>query len=239
VPAETRTWDDLEPFTGTIDGTDQVLIIASTKGGKSTLAATLTLPVMSLVAIDAKERLTLPRARVYELPKFDAKYPQRYTTAIAEALHWQKDGRNRVILRVHVLDNEDFEAHNLIFRYLYMRGDCIVWIDEITATGATPGRVQPWLRGISARGRTRGLGLWTMTQAPYGLVPGILRRNAEYMIFGTVENEDVKDVHRAGIDIALQIPSSTGRFLLYRRGEREPYRLYLPIPPVLSRWEAP
>lgn len=246
--SEVPAWDELEPFSGVIDGADQVLVIAGTKGGKSTLAASLTLPVRSLVAIDDKERMALPRARVYELPRYDERMPERYFSALREALAWQQDGRNRVILRVHVLDLENFAAHDAIFRYLFLRGDALIWIDEITATGATPQRVHPWLRAITARGRTRGLGLWTMTQAPFGLIPSILRRNAEYVIVGPIEAEDAASMHRQWIEIATTLPTGSpeaiaagtaGRFLVYKVGRREPYRLQVTIPPVLRRWEAP
>ena len=250
-PAGQAEWKRLRPFTRQIEASDQVLLIAGTGGAKSTLAATETLSVSSLVALDGKDSLYLPNATVYELPKAP-EWPKQsamstdpgvmaYDRAIAGPLAW-REGRNanRIILRPHVEDIEDFWAFDRIYRAIYQRGHTLVWIDEITSTGATPQRAQPYLRAITARGRTRNIGLWTLTQAPYGLTPGILRRNATYTIFGPIEPEDASEIHRAGIDIALTIPPKSGRFIVYASGEMGmPCRLYVPIPTALKGWRAP
>lgn len=242
-PAAPAAWRALPEFRHPLRGADQVLLIASTGGAKSTLAATLTLHTPSLVAVDEKARLTLPGARVVELPKYDHGDPAGgpgFSAAILEALRWRPaDEGNRVILRPYVLDIEDFEVHDAIYQAVYLRGDTLLWLDEITATGATAHRSQPWLRAISARGRTRGLGLLTLTQAPFGLTPAILRRNATYIIFGPIDAQDVEGVARESIEIAAELPRKSGLFVVYVAGERRPYRLHLPIPAALRGWEAP
>jgi hypothetical protein len=200
----------------------------------------MTLRVPSLVVIDDKGSLTLPHARLIELPAYNADEPERYYGAIRAGLSWREGHEsNRVILRPYVLDAEGFEAHDAMFRAVFERRDTVLWIDEIGATGSTPQRSQPWLRAISARGRTRGVGLWTLTQAAYGMVPPILRRNATHTIVGSIDPDDIRDMPRPGVEIAETIPRKSGRFLVYVAGEREPYRLYLPIPPALRSWRAP
>ena len=243
--ARARSWSSLEPFSDEIRGEDQVLLIAATGGAKSTLVATLTLPIPSLVALDEKDALRLPRARIVQLPSHAATVtdtePDAYYRLVVRAIAY-RDGRgdtNRVILRPHVLDIDGFDAHNDIFHAVYDRRAVILWIDEITATGATSQRVQPWLKGISARGRTRHVGLWTCTQAPYGVTPTILRRNATYLIFGPIDSEDARDIGRSQIELAETLPRKSGRFIVYKAGEREPYRLFVPIPDVLAGWKAP
>lgn len=238
-------WSRLRPWTHPIDASDQVIVIAGTGGAKSTLVATMTLDVASLVAIDEKGSLELPDARIVELPRFDDDNPDGYDAALRSALAWRhKDGAakragNRVILRPHELDIDDAGAHDRIFRAIFARGETLVWIDEVTATGATAQRVPPYLRALSARGRTRGLGLWTLSQSPFGLLPPIIRRNATYTILGSLDPADVADLHRPGVELAAAIPRKSGRFILYRAGEADPYRLFLPIPPQLRNWRAP
>lgn len=236
-------WGRLRPWTAPIDPTDQVIVVAGTGGAKSTLVATLTLNVPRLVAIDDKGSLELPHARVVDLPKLDPDDTGTFDRAARGALAWH-EGRgvaagNRVILRPHHLDIDDPAVHDRLFRWVFERGESIVWIDEITATGATAQRVPPYLRAISARGRTRGLGLWTLSQSPFGLLPPIIRRNATYTILGSLDPADVADLRRPGAELAAAIPRKSGRFLLYVAGESEPYRLYVPIPPALRHWRAP
>ncbi len=265
--AEPRTWESLRPFSGTIRGEDQVLIIAMAGGAKSTLTASLLLDTPSLVALDSKGRLTLPDARTVQLPPFpdhatgrlpDADALAEFDGILRDELSWRDQldrrrrflfrnplpdrprARNRVVVRPYYLDVDDPIMHDRLFRAVYLyRPDTILWIDEITGTGASSQLTPRHLRAISARGRTRGIGLWTMTQRPFGLVPGILRDNATVLIVGPIDPDSARDVHREGIAIATTIPTRSGRFLLYVTGEREPYRLLVPIPDQLKRWEAP
>ena len=238
----TDAWADLPAFDHEIAGNAQVLVVAAQGGGKSTLVATLTLDVPTLVAIDGKGQLTLPRSRIVDLPKYPDEpearraWAERLTRSLA-----YRDGKepDRVILRPHPLDMEGFEAHDAIFRAVYARRGTILWIDEIGATGATANRSQPWLRAITARGRTRDIGLWTCSQSFYGMFPAILRRNASYTLFGVLEAEDAATIKRDRIEIANGIRPRTGRFVVYAAGEREPYRLHLPIPDRLRGWKAP
>jgi hypothetical protein len=237
-------WSNLKPFSHVIEASDQVLLVASTGGAKSTLVATLTLPVSSLVALDEKGALRLPRSRLVELPSYDATVtkaePGAYLAHVRKAIAYRTNGDpNRIVLRPHDLDVDDFDAHDDIFHAVHERRGSILWIDEISATGASAQRSQRWLRALSARGRTRPVGLWTCTQAPYGMTPPILRRNATYTIFGPLDPDDIAGINRPGIEIAETLPPKTGRFIVYAAGEREPMRLYVPIPDQLKGWRAP
>lgn len=234
------TWARLRPFTAEIATSDHVLLVATTGGAKSTLVATLTLPVPSLIAIDGKDALRLPRSRQVDLPSYASfAEPDAYRRRVATLLAWREHEANRIVVRPHPLDIDGFDAHDAIFEAAYNRRHTIVWVDEITSTGATAQRAQPYLRAISARGRTRDVGLWVCTQAPYGMTPPILRRNATYLILGPIEPEDVAEIHRPGVELAESLPHKSGRFIVYHVGERDPMRLYLPIPPGLHAWRAP
>lgn len=251
-----QSWESLPPFEGEIDAADQVLVIAQKGGAKSTLVASLTLDIPSLVALDDKGSLSLPDAVAYDLPPYAKAAPDDYAEAVDGAIRWREAGRsgmcglfsshsranqsNRVILRVDPADTDDPGPHDIIFRELFRnRQDTLVWIDEISATGASPHVTPRWLRALSARGRTRGTGLWTCTQAAFGLVPGILVRNAGYIIVGPIPATDARDLRRDGAELAAEIAPRTGRFIIWGQGDRQPYRLFVPIPPRLQSWEAP
>jgi hypothetical protein len=239
-------WDDLPEWQGPIDSTDQILCVAATGGAKSTLLASITLDADSLIVIDDKGAMALPRSRLVQLPRYgegdkDADRAATFAQAVRDGLAWRdpRHDYNRVIVRFDPADVENFGAHDAVFWRAFERGDTIVWIDEIGATGATSTRAQPGLKAISARGRTRGVGLITASQRPFGMVPGVVKYNASVLIVGPVDPDDVKDVHRDGIDIATTLPRKRGQFMLYLAGERAPYRLYVPIPPALKNWKAP
>jgi hypothetical protein len=234
------SWEDLPEWPyGPFEDDEQVVVVGATGSGKSTLIATVTLDVDDLVALDAKGSLTLPRARIEELPPYGS---PEWDRVLRDALRWRGGERetNRVIIRVHPNDLEDPVAHDAIFRAIYeTRPGTIVWIDEITAVGASPHKVPRWLRALSARGRTRDIGLWTATQAPFGLLPVILRRNAQVILMGVVEPQDVDDIRRPGAELAATIPPFSGRWIAWYAGDPQPYRLYIPIPRELQRWSPP
>lgn len=239
-------WEDLPEWTGPIGHTDQILCIAATGGAKSTMLATITLDVDSLVVIDDKGAMALPRARLVQLPAWadierDPLRASEFSRGVREGLAWQdhQKGSNRVIIRFDPADVENIAAHDAVFWAIFYRGHTLTWIDEISATGATAQRSPAGLRALSARGRTRGCGLITASQRPFGMVPGIVRYNATFLIVGPVDPDDVKDLHREAIEIATTLPRKRGQFLLYLAGEARPYRLYLPIPPALRGWTAP
>lgn len=257
-------WDALRPYEADIAPDAQVLIIAGQGGAKSTLTATLLLDAPQLVALDSKGRLTLPRARIVDLPAFpehapgklpgDAAALARYDATVLSALkpppahrriirlRGSVDDREtrRVIVRVHPTDIDDPVVHDRIFRVIFLYlPDYITWVDEITGTGMSAQSLTRWPRALTARGRTRGQGLWTMTQSPFGLVPPLIRRNADLIIIGSIDRADARGLPFNGAELAADIPRRTGRFMVWVSGESEPYRLFVPIPAELRGWRAP
>lgn len=215
---------------------DQIFVVAGTGGGKSTLLATLTLDLPRLVAIDGKGSLTLPGAEVIELPQFGS---QGFDSALERAFRWRNHGKMRVILRPHPLDTQNLACHDVIFAALYDQGPVFVWIDEISATGATASRCPPWLLALSARGRTRGIGIATCTQSAFAMTPLILRRNARFTLIGCSDAQDLAGIKREGIEAAAEIAPKSGTFLLYEQGVIPPKVLRFDIPPALKGWQAP
>jgi hypothetical protein len=210
---------------------DQVTLIASTGGSKSTLVATLLLDAPSLVAIDTKGSLTYPNTKLLELPPIDS---PKFAAAM-EALRTTP----RIIVRPHALEVENLDTYERIFEAIYNRGPTQVWVDEVGAIAKTSTVYPKWLGACSNRGRTRKITLLTCSQAAYGQMPMALRRNANLAIFGVMIPTDVQQLPYDGIDAILDIRPKTGRFVLYRTGDQRPYALYIPVPKQLAKWQAP
>jgi hypothetical protein len=214
-----------------IEDGDQITLIASTGGSKSTLVATLLINAPSLVAIDTKGSLTFPNTKLLELPPLES---PKFATAM-QALKTTP----RIIVRPHPLEVENLDTYEAIFEAIYNRGPTQVWIDEVGAIAKTSQVYPKWLGACSNRGRTRKITLLTCSQAPYGQMPMCLRRNANVAIFGVMTATDIDSLPYDGIEAIKDIKPKTGRFVLYRTGEQEPKALYLPIPKALANWQAP
>ena len=221
--------------------TDQVLIFAATGGTKSTLVATLTLGVDRLVAIDGKGSLTLPGGRTVQLPAFgEGKVANpAFLSALHDALRVRPVGQNRLVLRVAPEDIEELAPHDAIFRAIFEQGNRLVWLDEVSATGATANICPRWLKAISARGRTKGLGIITCSQQPFAQCPMTLRRNANFTLFGPTEVQDLEKINRKDIDCVAEIAPYSGVFVVYKTGTPQPSRLHFTVPASLANWQAP
>jgi hypothetical protein len=215
-----------------IESGNQIILIASTGGSKSTLVASLVVNAASLIAIDSKGELEFPNTLVVDLPSIDDKdFIRVLDRAIFE--------NARVIIRPHILDLETIDVYDQIFFRIYARENVVVWIDEIGAIAKTSTVFPKWLAGCSNRGRTRGITLFSCSQAPYGQLPMCLRRNSTYSIFGVLMPSDVENLPYPDIDATLDIPIKSGKFVIYQTGIQGAKSLYVPIPKELKEWRAP
>ena len=226
-------WNQLEKMKNLkIESGSQIILIASTGGSKSTLVASLVVNAPSLVAIDTKGQLEFPNTVVIDLPSIDDK---TFIRVLDNAIF----DNARVILRPHILDVETMEVYDQIFFRIYAREDTVVWIDEIGAIAKTSTVFPKWLAGCSNRGRTRGITLFTCSQAPYGQLPMCLRRNSTFTIFGVLMPTDVENLPYPDIDATLDIEIKSGKFVIYETGYKGARSLYVPIPKELKDWSAP
>lgn len=85
------------------------------------------------------------------------------------------------IIYVPSMDEMTWDTYDEFFKYIYLRENTILWIDELMSITNSPLKVQPWLRGLYTRGRSKNIGVWALTQRPSG-IPGDTMANSEVFI---------------------------------------------------------
>lgn len=145
--------------------TDRAVFVGQTGSGKTTLAQHLCATRRFVVALDPKALLKWPGyVRVTSLDRVIALKPTEAP---------------RIIYAPALDELTDPDTINTFFRWVYERGNCTVYIDELYAI--TSGDIYPYYLGACyTRGRERKVETWGATQRP-ARVPQIVFSEAEHL----------------------------------------------------------
>jgi hypothetical protein len=63
----------------------------------------------------------------------------------------------------------NMETFNAFFKWCFMRGQTIVWVDEVMSITPNPSVIPDYYKAILTRGRELGVSVWSLTQRPSGI----------------------------------------------------------------------
>jgi hypothetical protein len=145
--------------------TDRAVFVGQTGSGKTTLAEKLCETRRFVVALDPKGLLKWGGYR-------------RYTT-LDRVIQVKALEAPRIIYAPSYEELTDEETMDTFFRWVYERGNCTVYVDELYAI--TRGDSYPWNLGACyTRGRERNVEIWGATQRP-ARVPQIVFSESEHV----------------------------------------------------------
>lgn len=155
------TLDTIAPTPG-----DRVFLCGQTGSGKTTLAWTLLEKRAYVVVVDAKGTLARAGYTLYR--------------SVDEAINsgLTPDKAPKIIVRPPYGELRDPVAMDRLFRWIYLRGNCTLYVDE--TYGVTYGNTFVEHYGAClTRGRENGVEVWSGTQRPMD-VPQIAISEAEH-----------------------------------------------------------
>jgi len=160
-------------FTDIMPGpTDRAAFVGQTGSGKTTLAEYACSLRRHVVVFDAKGTINWPGYVVYK----------RLAKATAT-----KD--ERIIYRPDFDELADMESTERFFKWIYLRGNCLVYIDEVFSI--TNGEIMPrYYHACLTRGRERGIQVYSSTQRPKGIPQVILSESEHLYAFRLVMPQD-------------------------------------------------
>ena len=147
---------------------DRAIFVGQTGSGKTTLAQHMCMTRPYVVALDPKGMLKW-------------KGYQRYTTldGMRAAVDKEPAKIPRVIYAPNYAELQDEYAIDAFFEWIYLRKNCLVYIDELYAI--TRNDVYPYHMGACyTRGRERMIETWGATQRP-ACVPQIVFSESEHV----------------------------------------------------------
>jgi len=191
----------------------RVFICAGTGGGKTALAAYLTLHVPHLAVFDVKRELGwLPLSRV---------------VTTLEGMTW----RGREVFYPPEGMEGDEGLFNRWCQAAYNARNVMIWLDE-SAFVSTPNRIPSYLKNILVAGRTRGVGVIALTQSAVSLSHPMLWRGAEdtYIGYSTKPMIDsLAKVLGPSVEQAAGFEQYSGDFIAYLNNAKKPVRI-APVP---------
>lgn len=124
------------------------------------------------------------------------------------------------IIYVPPYDEQTQETFNAFFRWIFERGNTILWIDELMSIGS----VQSFPRELGRlyqQGRSKGIGIWSCTQRPSG-IPSCGPANSSYFfVFDMALPQDRKKlVETTGMIEMYDMPTGYN-FWYYKMGDRK------------------
>jgi hypothetical protein len=212
------TLDDITPAAG-----DRVFCAGQTGSGKTTLMRVLLQRRAFVVVVDGKGRLNWSDYRLV------------HTVDEMIVLGKKPLEHPKIIVRPDYQSTRNPAVWNQLFRWVYLRGHCTVYVDETYAV--TNGNDFPeWYGACLTRGREADVEVWSASQRPKD-IPQIAMSEAEHVYafylkmpqdrqklesFAGVEAERVHALRKRQFIYAPQEGESEGPFQLALRGKTGP-----------------
>ena len=130
------------------------------------------------------------------------------------------------IIFVPSYDDQTEEVFNKFFRWVFERGNTIVWVDELMSIGTTQ-KFPRELGRIYQQGRSKGVAVWACTQRPSG-IPSIAPANSSYFfVFAMALPQDrqkMRDI--TGMPEMMEMTEGY-EFWYYKMGDRHAVKAVL------------
>lgn len=142
---------------GTYIQADQHVFIAGRNGsGKTVLARNYLAGYTNVFCLDIKGTLKWPEVPPEEL------------TIVKRLADVYKCKTPKCIFKPNP-EEMTFEIYDLFFKFIYMRGNTIAWVDEVMGVSQNSQSIPFWYRAILTRGRELNVAAWSLSQRPSGI----------------------------------------------------------------------
>lgn len=179
-------WQQLIP-----PANERSILVGTTGCGKTTLAKKLLSWYQNVAVFDIKGRIDWPGYTVY--------------TSIQPLV---RASELRLVYRPDGYELADYDAHELFFRWVYLRENTVCYVDEVfgICNGAT---MPPSYHAILTRGRELNIGSMNATQRPVS-IPKVLKTETEHRyIFRLKDDNDravANDFSNVSVDDMRVLP---------------------------------
>lgn len=200
-----------------IEPNKHVFVCGMTGTGKSFLCENYLRTYQYVVKLDTKDETGERRAEG-KSPWAGLREGKDFT--VCQSLDELEGIETDKIIFVPDYDEQNEETYNRFFRWIFERGNCILWIDELMSIGSVNSFPKE-LGRIMTQGRSKGVGVWACTQRPSG-IPAIVPSNSSYFfVFDMSLPQDRKKlVDTTGMVKMFEYPRDFN-FWYYKMGSRD------------------
>lgn len=168
---------------------EHVFIAGRTGTGKSYLAEYLLQGYKYVIMLDTKDQATERRNKGKALWGY-LKEGKDFTvvTHLSEINSVNTDK----VVYVPSPDEQNKEFYDSLFRYIYERGNTILWIDELMSVCDSSRTYPLFLKALYTRGRSKNVSVVGLTQRPVD-IPAIATANSTHFYTFTLRNNVDRD----------------------------------------------
>lgn len=193
-----------------------VLVVGLTGCGKSVLCEHYTAGYQYVVKLDTKDEYSERKAEGKTIWRGLTENRDFVATDNFDDL--DDIDTPKIIYRPPFDIQEDVNAMNDFFHWIFLRGNTVLWVDELMMIG-NASRYPKELGRIATQGRSKNVGLWSCTQRPSG-IPNIIPANTtHFFIYNqSLDADRKKMIANTGQDIVGTNPGKYC-FWYYKVGE--------------------
>lgn len=132
------------------------------------------------------------------------------------------------IIYVPDFEEQNDDTFDQFFRWIFERGNTILWIDELMSVG-TVFKYPRNLKRIYTQGRSKNVGVWACTQRPTGIPDCSLSNSNYFFVFDMSLKADRKKMAECtGVEEISQMPNGYN-FWYYKLGNRQAVKACLKL----------
>lgn len=102
---------------------------------------------------------------------------------VVERLEELDDVRTRKIIYAPIFEEQELEYYDALMKWVYMRENTTLWIDELMEVCPSHFKYPPYLKGIMTRGRSKNVAVWACTQRPADIPAIVFGNCSHFFIF--------------------------------------------------------
>ncbi|MFO6595593.1 ATP-binding protein [Bacillus cereus] len=141
---------------------------------------------------------------------------------VVERLADIDDVETRKIIYAPIFEEQEQEYYDKLMKWVYMRENTILWIDELMEVCPSHFKYPPYLKGLMTRGRSKEATVWACTQRP-AEIPAIVMGNAtHFFIFDMNLPQDREKIAKTTGAMKFLEKPGYRKFWYFRSGWDEP-----------------
>lgn len=172
-------------------GTDEhVIVLGMTGSGKSVLAEIYLAGFQtSVVKLDTKGEAYERRKKGQEL--WRGLVEGKDFTVVEYLKDLEQVETLKVIYAPHFTE-QDQEHYDALLKWVYLRENTTLWIDELMEVAPSANRFPPYLKGVYTRGRSKEVSVWSCSQRSLEIPGSVIGNTTHFFVFNMNQPQDRK-----------------------------------------------